>query len=84
MQDEWGLGSGIDNGWRITAEAFRSVAERSGGANILEWSGPQFVGKGDFIQKVEKDILSLEVGQVLPRPVEKDAEAGYWLIHRVE
>jgi len=84
VQDEWGLGSGIDNGWRITAEAFRSVAERSGGANILEWSGPQFVGKGDFIQKVEKDILSLEVGQVLPRPVEKDAEAGYWLIHRVE
>jgi hypothetical protein len=26
----------------------------------------------------------LAVGQVLPRPIEKDMEAGYWLIHRVE
>ena len=49
----------------MTAEAFRSVAEQSGGASILEWSGPQFVGQGDFTQRFEADILSLAVGQVL-------------------
>ncbi len=84
QQDDNSCDAGGASSWRMTAEAFRSVAARSGGASILEWSGPQFIGQGDFIQRVEPDIMSLAVGQVLPRPIEKDLKAGYWLIQRVE
>jgi hypothetical protein len=79
-----GPDSGGAPGWRMTAEAFQSVAEQSGGAGMLEWSDPRFVGQGDFMPRFEADILSLAVGQVLSRPIEQKVEAGYWLVHRVE
>jgi radical SAM superfamily enzyme YgiQ (UPF0313 family) len=83
-QERSGAGPGGVAGWRMTADAFRSVAERSGGASVLEMSGPEFVGRCDFARGFETEILSLEVGHVLPRPIEKNVEAGYWLIQRVE
>jgi len=74
-----------DNDGRcVTEEEFRSIAKQKGGSSVLELVDLQYVGQGDFAGKFENEVLSLRVGEVLSQPIEKEMEAGYWLIHRVE